>query len=177
MVELMNRRRKAIAEMKAKAKREKPITTAQQKDFMRTFVKNQSSVIYTIGWTWKDAKWCLFFYGKCGGVCGEWCMIEMDEWSGRKRDFTTLVPVDLLPRRVVQRHLPNELPEIVRPMRRMLTERCQGMQPARFPSTQIEFSEILTSVNEATPATGGYMVCRETIITANVTAMAPCNIC
>nr|GEX48498.1 reverse transcriptase domain-containing protein [Tanacetum cinerariifolium] len=27
----------------------------------------------------------LVFAGKCGGVCGEWCMIEMDEWSGRKR--------------------------------------------------------------------------------------------
>nr|GFA45189.1 hypothetical protein [Tanacetum cinerariifolium] len=27
----------------------------------------------------------LVFSGKCGGVCGEWCMIEMDEWSGRKR--------------------------------------------------------------------------------------------
>nr|GEY27318.1 aminoacyl-tRNA synthetase, class 1a, anticodon-binding [Tanacetum cinerariifolium] len=54
MVELMNRRRKAIAEIKAKAKREKPMTPAQQKEFMRTFVKNQSSVIYSTGWTWKD---------------------------------------------------------------------------------------------------------------------------
>nr|GFA49396.1 hypothetical protein [Tanacetum cinerariifolium] len=49
MVELMNRRRKAIAEMKAKAKIEKPMTPAQQKEFMRTFVKNQSSVIYSTG--------------------------------------------------------------------------------------------------------------------------------
>nr|GEZ04673.1 JmjC domain-containing protein [Tanacetum cinerariifolium] len=32
MVELMNQRRKAIAEMKAKAKRDKPLTPAQQKD-------------------------------------------------------------------------------------------------------------------------------------------------
>nr|GEV08078.1 hypothetical protein [Tanacetum cinerariifolium] len=38
MVELMNRRRKMIAEMKAKAKREKPMTPAQQKEFMRTFI-------------------------------------------------------------------------------------------------------------------------------------------
>nr|GEV17394.1 hypothetical protein [Tanacetum cinerariifolium] len=38
MVDLMNRRRKAIAEMKAKAKREKPMTPAQQKEFMRTFI-------------------------------------------------------------------------------------------------------------------------------------------
>nr|GEV50860.1 hypothetical protein [Tanacetum cinerariifolium] len=41
MVELMNRRRKAIAKIKAKAKREKPMTPAQQKELMRTFVKNQ----------------------------------------------------------------------------------------------------------------------------------------
>nr|GEU58660.1 hypothetical protein [Tanacetum cinerariifolium] len=56
MVELMNGRRKAIAEMKAKAQREKPITPAQQKEFMRTFAKNQSSVIYSTGWTWKDVR-------------------------------------------------------------------------------------------------------------------------
>nr|GFB02749.1 hypothetical protein [Tanacetum cinerariifolium] len=56
MVELMNQRRKAIAEMKAKAKRDKPMTPAQQKESMRTFVKNQSSAIYTTGWTWKDVR-------------------------------------------------------------------------------------------------------------------------
>nr|GEW55551.1 hypothetical protein [Tanacetum cinerariifolium] len=38
MVDLMNRRRKAIAKMKAKAKRENPMTPAQQKEFMRTFI-------------------------------------------------------------------------------------------------------------------------------------------
>nr|GEX60385.1 JmjC domain-containing protein [Tanacetum cinerariifolium] len=38
MVELMNRRRKVIAEMKAKAKRKKPMTPAQQKEFMHTFI-------------------------------------------------------------------------------------------------------------------------------------------
>nr|GEX97168.1 hypothetical protein [Tanacetum cinerariifolium] len=37
MVELMNQRRKAIAEMKAKAKRDKPLTPAQQKEYMRAF--------------------------------------------------------------------------------------------------------------------------------------------
>nr|GEU64103.1 hypothetical protein [Tanacetum cinerariifolium] len=56
MVELMNKRRKAISEMKAKAKIEKPMTPAQQKEFMRTFVKNQSSAIYSTGWTWKDVR-------------------------------------------------------------------------------------------------------------------------
>nr|GEY60725.1 hypothetical protein [Tanacetum cinerariifolium] len=38
-VELMNRRWKAIAKMKAKAKREKPMTPVQQKEFMRTFIR------------------------------------------------------------------------------------------------------------------------------------------
>nr|GEU86873.1 putative ribonuclease H-like domain-containing protein [Tanacetum cinerariifolium] len=56
MVELMNQQQNAIAEMKAKAKREMPMTTAQQKEFMRTFVKNQSSAIYTTSWTWKDVR-------------------------------------------------------------------------------------------------------------------------
>nr|GEV99770.1 putative ribonuclease H-like domain-containing protein [Tanacetum cinerariifolium] len=44
---------KAIAEMKAKAKRDKPLTPAQEKEYMRAFVKNQSTAIYTTGWTWK----------------------------------------------------------------------------------------------------------------------------
>nr|GEV78399.1 putative reverse transcriptase domain-containing protein [Tanacetum cinerariifolium] len=49
MVELMNRRRKAIAEMKSKAKRKKPMTPAQQKkEFMRTFVKNQSETLESL---------------------------------------------------------------------------------------------------------------------------------
>nr|GEV92114.1 hypothetical protein [Tanacetum cinerariifolium] len=56
MVELMNQRRKAIAEMKAKVKRDKPLTPAQQKEYMRAFVKNQSTSIYTTGWTWKDVR-------------------------------------------------------------------------------------------------------------------------
>nr|GFA72516.1 putative ribonuclease H-like domain-containing protein [Tanacetum cinerariifolium] len=38
MVKLMNRRRKAIAKMKAKAKIEKAMTPAQQKEFMRNFI-------------------------------------------------------------------------------------------------------------------------------------------
>nr|GEW55927.1 putative ribonuclease H-like domain-containing protein [Tanacetum cinerariifolium] len=56
MVDLMNRRRKAIAEMKDKEKIEKPMTPAQQKEFICTFVKNQSSDIYNTGWTWKDVR-------------------------------------------------------------------------------------------------------------------------
>ncbi|GKA13701.1 putative ribonuclease H-like domain-containing protein [Tanacetum coccineum] len=37
-------------------KRNKPMTYAQQKAYMRTFVKNQSSTIYTTGWTMKHVK-------------------------------------------------------------------------------------------------------------------------
>nr|GEU55163.1 retrotransposon protein, putative, Ty1-copia subclass [Tanacetum cinerariifolium] len=40
----------------AKAKRDKPMTPAQQKEYMRAFVKNQSTTIYTTGWTWKDVQ-------------------------------------------------------------------------------------------------------------------------
>nr|GEV65654.1 copia protein [Tanacetum cinerariifolium] len=47
---------KAIAKMKAKAKQDKPMTPAQQREYMRTFVKNQSTSIYTTGWTWKDVQ-------------------------------------------------------------------------------------------------------------------------
>nr|GEW17895.1 JmjC domain-containing protein [Tanacetum cinerariifolium] len=48
MVDLMNKRRKAIAKMKAKAKREKPMTPAQQKEFMRTFETTSISAGATI---------------------------------------------------------------------------------------------------------------------------------
>nr|GEX86992.1 hypothetical protein [Tanacetum cinerariifolium] len=53
---LVDQRRKAIAEMKAKVKRDKPLTPAQQKEYMRAFVKNQSTSIYTTRWTWKDVR-------------------------------------------------------------------------------------------------------------------------
>nr|GEW73719.1 hypothetical protein [Tanacetum cinerariifolium] len=43
-------------ESMASAAQEKPMTPAQHKEFMRTFVKNQSSVIYSTGWTWKDVR-------------------------------------------------------------------------------------------------------------------------
>nr|GEV13639.1 hypothetical protein [Tanacetum cinerariifolium] len=56
MVELMNQRQKAIAKMKAKVKRDKPLTPAQQKEYMRAFVKNQSTSVYATGWTWKDVR-------------------------------------------------------------------------------------------------------------------------
>ncbi|GJV96077.1 hypothetical protein Tco_1547654 [Tanacetum coccineum] len=43
MVALVNSRRKALAEQQAKERRDRPLTQAQQRDYMRTFVKNQSS--------------------------------------------------------------------------------------------------------------------------------------
>jgi hypothetical protein len=58
MVEIMKLRRKADAEKIAKAKRDKPITQAQQKKMIREFVKNQSSAAYNNPWT-KTQVWSL----------------------------------------------------------------------------------------------------------------------
>ncbi|GKE07385.1 hypothetical protein Tco_1399403, partial [Tanacetum coccineum] len=49
---IADRRRKFTAQ-RFQDKINKPMTYAQQRDYMRTFVKNQSSTIYTIGWTLK----------------------------------------------------------------------------------------------------------------------------
>ncbi|GKE16394.1 hypothetical protein Tco_1423971 [Tanacetum coccineum] len=43
MVEMINEKKKLYAKQKAKAKRSKPITQAQQRQYMSTFIKNQSS--------------------------------------------------------------------------------------------------------------------------------------
>ncbi|GJW39010.1 ribonuclease H-like domain, reverse transcriptase, RNA-dependent DNA polymerase [Tanacetum coccineum] len=43
MVDMINQKKKYYAEQKAKAKRDKPMTQAQQRDYMGTFIKNQSS--------------------------------------------------------------------------------------------------------------------------------------
>ncbi|GJX55698.1 hypothetical protein Tco_0285595, partial [Tanacetum coccineum] len=51
MVEMVDRKRRHIVEQKAKARRDRPMSQAEQRDFMRTFVKNQSSSIYNKGWT------------------------------------------------------------------------------------------------------------------------------
>ncbi|GJV22873.1 hypothetical protein Tco_1375568 [Tanacetum coccineum] len=48
MVEMINQKKKYYAEKKAKEKRSKPMTQAQQRDYMSTFIKNQS--------TWKMAQ-------------------------------------------------------------------------------------------------------------------------
>ncbi|GKA34733.1 ribonuclease H-like domain-containing protein [Tanacetum coccineum] len=49
MVDMINQKKKYYAEQKAKAKRDKPMTQTQQRDYMSTFIKNQSS--------WKMAQW------------------------------------------------------------------------------------------------------------------------
>ncbi|GKA07131.1 putative ribonuclease H-like domain-containing protein [Tanacetum coccineum] len=43
MVDMINQKKKYYAEQKVKAKRDKPMTQAQQRDYMSTFIKNQSS--------------------------------------------------------------------------------------------------------------------------------------
>ncbi|GJR95728.1 hypothetical protein Tco_0267902 [Tanacetum coccineum] len=56
MVALIAKRRRYFAAQRFQDKRNKPMTYAQQKAYMRTFVKNQSSTIYTTGWTMKHVK-------------------------------------------------------------------------------------------------------------------------
>ncbi|GKB66832.1 hypothetical protein Tco_0928244, partial [Tanacetum coccineum] len=53
MVALIAKRRRDFAVQRFQDKRNKPMTYAQQKAYMRTFVKNQSSTIYITGWTMK----------------------------------------------------------------------------------------------------------------------------
>ncbi|GJV01680.1 hypothetical protein Tco_1335249 [Tanacetum coccineum] len=53
---LIAKRRRDFAAQRFQDKRNKPMTYAQQKAYMRTFVKNQSSTIYTTGWTMKHVK-------------------------------------------------------------------------------------------------------------------------
>ncbi|GJR14206.1 hypothetical protein Tco_0796858 [Tanacetum coccineum] len=48
--------RRDFAAQRFQDKRNKPMTYAQQKAYMRTLVKNQSSTIYTTGWTMKHVK-------------------------------------------------------------------------------------------------------------------------
>ncbi|GKA29175.1 hypothetical protein Tco_0715420 [Tanacetum coccineum] len=56
MVVLIAKRRREFAAQRFQDKLNKPMTFAQQKAYMRTFVKNQSSTIYTTGWTMKHVK-------------------------------------------------------------------------------------------------------------------------
>ncbi|GKD39155.1 hypothetical protein Tco_1259362 [Tanacetum coccineum] len=63
MAAIIAERRRKFAAQRFQDKINKPMTYAQQRDYMRTFVKNQSSTIYTIGWTLKHVRsfsddWC-----------------------------------------------------------------------------------------------------------------------
>ncbi|GJV02166.1 hypothetical protein Tco_1335735 [Tanacetum coccineum] len=56
MVAIIAERRRQFEAQRLQETRNKPMTFAQQKHFMRTFVKNQSSAIYSTGWTLKYVK-------------------------------------------------------------------------------------------------------------------------
>ncbi|GJY61686.1 hypothetical protein Tco_0462343 [Tanacetum coccineum] len=56
MVALINQTKRAFAEQTAKEKRDKPMTPAQQREHMRVFIKNQSTTIYSTGWSMKYVK-------------------------------------------------------------------------------------------------------------------------
>ncbi|GKD50931.1 hypothetical protein Tco_1279907 [Tanacetum coccineum] len=56
MAAIIAERRRKFAAQRFQDKINKPMTYAQQRDYMRTFVKNQSSTIYTTGWTLKYVK-------------------------------------------------------------------------------------------------------------------------
>ncbi|GKF00566.1 hypothetical protein Tco_0023916, partial [Tanacetum coccineum] len=56
MVAIIAERRTKFAAQRFQDKINKPMTYAQQRDYMRTFVKNQSSSIYTTGWTMKHVR-------------------------------------------------------------------------------------------------------------------------
>ncbi|GJW83023.1 hypothetical protein Tco_0156168 [Tanacetum coccineum] len=56
MVAIIAERRRQFEAQRLQEKRNKPMTFAQQKDFMQTFVKNQSSTIYSTRWTLKYVK-------------------------------------------------------------------------------------------------------------------------
>ncbi|GKD50311.1 hypothetical protein Tco_1279287 [Tanacetum coccineum] len=51
MAALIKRKKQALAEKLAKERMERPMTLVQQRTYMRQFVKNQSSALYSTGWT------------------------------------------------------------------------------------------------------------------------------
>ncbi|GKF97858.1 hypothetical protein Tco_0293679, partial [Tanacetum coccineum] len=56
MVAIIAERRRKFAAQRFQDKRNKPMTYAQQREYMRTFVKNQSFTIYTTSWTMKHVR-------------------------------------------------------------------------------------------------------------------------
>ncbi|GKD49320.1 hypothetical protein Tco_1278296, partial [Tanacetum coccineum] len=51
MAALIKRKKQALAEKLVKEKKERPMTQVQQRNYMRQFVKNQSSALYSTRWT------------------------------------------------------------------------------------------------------------------------------
>ncbi|GJY96571.1 putative ribonuclease H-like domain-containing protein [Tanacetum coccineum] len=51
MVDLVTSRRKELAEQRAQERRDRPMTPAQLRQYMRTYVKNQGPAVYSTGWT------------------------------------------------------------------------------------------------------------------------------
>nr|GFB87327.1 JmjC domain-containing protein [Tanacetum cinerariifolium] len=51
MATLIKRKRQVMAKHLAKERHNRPMNQAQQKAYMRQYVKNQSSAIYSTGWT------------------------------------------------------------------------------------------------------------------------------
>ncbi|GKF63720.1 hypothetical protein Tco_0187168, partial [Tanacetum coccineum] len=51
MAALIKRKKQALAMKLAKERMERPMTPVQQRTYMRQFVKNQSSALYSTGWT------------------------------------------------------------------------------------------------------------------------------
>nr|GEX04019.1 putative ribonuclease H-like domain-containing protein [Tanacetum cinerariifolium] len=51
MAAIIKRKRQALAKKLAQERHNRPMTQAQQRAYMRQYVKNQSSVVYTTGWT------------------------------------------------------------------------------------------------------------------------------
>nr|GFB52021.1 aminoacyl-tRNA synthetase, class 1a, anticodon-binding [Tanacetum cinerariifolium] len=51
MAALIKRKKQALAEKLAKERRNRPMTQAQQRTYMREFVKNQSCVVYSTRWS------------------------------------------------------------------------------------------------------------------------------
>nr|GEX17925.1 putative ribonuclease H-like domain-containing protein [Tanacetum cinerariifolium] len=51
MAALIKKKRQALPEKLSQERQNRPMTQAQQRAYMRQFVKNQSSTVYTIGWT------------------------------------------------------------------------------------------------------------------------------
>nr|GEY36333.1 aminoacyl-tRNA synthetase, class 1a, anticodon-binding [Tanacetum cinerariifolium] len=56
MAALIKRKKQALAEKLAKERVNRPMTQGQQRTYMRHFVKNQSSVVYSTGWNMAKVK-------------------------------------------------------------------------------------------------------------------------